>query len=358
MAFGTQFSLDVNAELHKTTVQEFGEDQLWDNLDAFWEAHNTLFAMVADQIGERTTDRERVYGGTAEVDTQELDEFGQPSAQKMAIPGYNVGFPLRRYGNALQWTRIAFENMTVEEFQRQVNAIADADQTNLERQLRRAFFGPSNYTFVDWQEMPKINLSVKALLNADSSVIPDGPYGKTFDGTTHTHYLGVATQDTPLQSEVVALIDTVVEHFTTGAMHLYINRAEETKVRGFTDFKPYIDARLIDNRAQLLTTSPLDISNIYDRAIGLLEGAEVFVKPWVPAGYMVAVHQGTNRPLVVREPKPAVQRGLRIVAQDENHPLRATEWEHRFGVGIWNRAGAAVLDTKTGTATYSAPALI
>ncbi len=358
MAFGTRFTLDTNANLHDTTVREFSEERLYEQLRAFWDAHNLIFNQVSEFIAERTTDRLRTFGGTSTVNVQELDEFGQPSAQKSQIPGYNVGFPLRRYGAALQWTRDGFENMTLLEMANQINAFADADQTNLERQLRAALFGPTSYDFTDWQEMKELTLPVKPLLNADNLPIPIGPFGQTFDPNTHTHYHGVATQNTPLQAEVIALIDTVVEHFASGSMHLYINRAQELAVRGFSNFNAYLDARLVDQRAQLVATAPLNVTNLYDRAIGLLNAAEVHVKPWIPAGYMIAVNVGQEKPLVIRQPRATALQGFRVVAQDENYPLRATEWEHRFGVAVWRRSGAAVLDTVTGSSTYTAPALI
>lgn len=355
MAFGTEFTLNTQAERNSTTVLEFGEDQLWENLRAYWAAHNILFNQAAEFISERTTDRQRVFGGTDDAEMQELDEFGQPSAQTTGIDGYNVGFPLRRFGAAIQWTRFAFENMTVTEFANKVNAITDADERNLYRSLRQALFSPTNSTFRDWMQMPKLTLAVKALVNGDGQPIPDGPYGKTFDGSTHTHYLGVTTANTPTQGDAERLITTVQEHYTDGQMYVYINSAEESDVRGFADFKPYLDARLVNQSAAVVATGTLNVANFYDRAIGLLAGAEVWVKPWIPAGYMLAFNAGQIKPLVLRQPIPTAARDLRLVAQDENYPLRANEWEHRFGLGVWHRTSAAILDTVTGGGTYTAP---
>ncbi len=357
MAFGTLFTLDSVAEAHKTTAAEIGEDLLWQNLEGYFRAHNLLFNQALEMVAERTTDRLRRFGGTADVVVQELDEYGQPSAQKMAIPGHNVGFPLRRYGAAIQWTRFVFENMTAEEFTRQVNAITDADEQNLYRQLRRALYSPTNGTFSDWMQMPAVDLPVKALLNGDGLPIPTGPSGQMFDGATHTHYLGVTTANTPDEADYAALIEHVVEHFNTGSVVVYINRADEAAVRGFARFKEYVDARLVDQRTEIVARGNLDPRNLYDRAIGLLGGAEVFVKPWVVAGYPIAFAVGPDKPLVLRQPLASGAQSLRLVAQDENYPLRASEWEHRYGVGVWNRANGAILDTVSGESMYTMPAL-
>ena len=354
MAFGTVFTLDTVADLN-TTVAEIGEDRIWDNLDAYFAAHNELFRMAAEQVAETTTDRMRRYGETDQVEAQELGEFGQPSAQKIQPGGYNIGFPLRRYGYALQWTRFAFENMTAEEFARQVNAVTDADERALYSAIRRALFKPTNSTFDDWMQRPPISLPVKALVNADGEEIPVGPSGTTFNGATHTHYTGVTTANAPAQAEATAAIENAVEHFNSGNVRVFINRAEEADWLAFADFKPYIDARLVNQTAGIVATGALDTRNLYDRAIGLLSGAEVWVKPWVPAGKWFITIDGPPKPLVMRQPIPAGARNLRLVAQDENYPLRANEWEHRFGVAVWNRLNGVAVDVATGGGTYTDP---
>jgi hypothetical protein len=356
MAFGTTFTLDVAAD-QNTTVADIGEDNIWANLDAYFAAHNELFMQASTQIAETTTDRMRRYGATADMVAQELGEFGQPSAQKFGPTGYNVGFPLRRYGFALQWTRFAFENMAAGEFEKLVNGITDADEQALYAAIRRAIFTPTNYTFTDWMERPPVDLPVKRLLNADSDPIPTGPSGLAFTGSSHTHYTGVTTGNAPTETEAIAAIENAVEHFNTGTVRVFINRAEESDYIAFTNFKAYVDARLSNQLAAIVANGTLDTRNLYDRAIGLLAGAEIWVKPWVPAGYWFISVDGPDKPLVMRVPKVAGANGLRLVAQDENYPLRASEWEHRFGFGVWNRANGVAVDVATGTATYTDPAL-
>lgn len=356
MAFGTVFTLDTVAQT-RTTIADMGEGDIWANLDGYFAAHNELFNQVLENVAERTTDRQRRYGATADLEAQELDEFGQPSAQKLTPTGYNIGFPLRRYGTALQWTRFAFENMTTEEFQKQVNAITAADEKRLYRALRQAIFRPINTTFSDWMQTPVLELEVKALLNGDGRPVPTGPSATTFDGATHTHYTGITTANAPTQGQVETFIENIIEHFNSGNVVVYINRAEEADVRGFADFKEYLDARLVNQSNAVIAAGALDMRNLYNRSIGLLHGAEFHVKPWIPAGYFFAFAVGPDRPLVLRQPVPQTARDLRLVAEDENYPLRAREWEHRYGVGIFNRANGAVLDTVTGGGTYTAPAL-
>lgn len=356
MAFGTTFTLDGVAQ-QNTTVAEIGEDAIWANLDAYFAAHNLLFNQALAMVAETTTDRMRRYGATADMVAQELGEFGQPSAQKLAPTGYNVGFPLRRYGYALQWTRFAFETMSADEFQKAVNAITDADEQGLYAAIRRAIFTSTNSTFSDWQQTPTVDLPVKALLNADGDPIPTGPSGTAFNGASHTHYSGVATANAPTQAEATAAIENAVEHFNSGNVRVYINRAEEADWLAFADFKEYVDVRLRDQRNEIVAAGTLNTNSLYDRAIGLLSGAEVWVKPWIPAGYWFISVDGPDKPLVMRQPLADSARNLRLVAQDENYPLRASEWEHRYGVSVWNRANGVAVDVATGGSVFTIPTL-
>jgi hypothetical protein len=197
-------------------------------------------------------------------------------------------------------------------------------------------------------------LPVKAFLNADSAPIPLGPNGEVFNAATHTHYLGVTTGGSPTQAEVYSLIETVIEHYATGQPMLYINRADETKVRAFAGFQPYFDSRVTAAETITRGNAGLNPIALYNRAIGILDGAECWVKPWLPASYMFAYMSGAPKPLVLRQ-EPNSPAGLRMMADNEQFPLRANTMQRVTGVGVWSRPNGAVLDTTTGSGTYTVP---
>jgi len=97
--------------------------------------------------------------------------------------------------------------------------------------------------------------------------------------------------------------------------------------------------------------------NIYNRPIGFFGSkAEVWVKPWVPTNYVFAFNTTVNKPLMVRTRPTAgtTNRGsLRIAAQNESYPLRATYLEREYGVGVYERTNGACL--YTGGGSYVAP---
>lgn len=351
MPFGTNTTLDTLAAHSTTTVVQFGEDRAYDAIEQAFRVHNAIMDEVMADLVERTTDRLRRYGGVDSMVMEPLDQFGRPDAQKISA-GSNVGFPLRKHGASLQWTRSALEEMTVGQLLANMRAMFDADVVAVTTELKRALFFATNYTFADVL-VDNVDLAVKRLLNADSAPIPLGPWGEAFTASSHTHYLaraGGAWANTDLS----ALIDTVIEHFGSGQALVYINKAQEAAVKAFSGFTAYLDPRLVPSQSSTHAAKTLDVMDMNNRAIGLYDEAEVWVKPWVPANYAFAWVLGQPKPLVFRE-KTAGKGNLRMVANDELHPLRAESFEREFGVGVWTRTNGAV--QRIDNTTYADPSL-
>lgn len=347
--FGTNTTLDTLAASQQTVAQ-FGEDRAFDAIEAGFQAHNAIVRELLTDLVELTTDRQRRYGGSDTMEMQDLDQFGTPLAQKITA-GTTVGFPLRKAGGSLQWTRTALEVMPATQIAANVNAMMAADMRRIQRDIKRALYTPTNASFVDVL-VDNVTLAVKALVNADGAGIPTGPSGEEFPGATHTHYLAVAA---PAAANSKALVNTVIEHHAQGMPRLYIAQADEATVRGFAGFQPYMDPRVILGSGSSRGDAALNVLNINNRAIGVFEGAEVFVKPWAIANFQVAHQSGLGtRPLVMRT-RGGDFGDLRLVYEDELHPLRARVYEREFGIGVWTRTAAAVLQTNN--AAYTAPTI-
>jgi hypothetical protein len=299
-------------------IANYGEDRAFEAIQNGLDAHNEIVKEMVSDLAEVSSERLTRYGGTAAMTMVEIDEFGAPDTQKI--------LPAR-----------------------------DADVRRLQGDIATAFFKPTNnLTYVD-RLYDNATLPLKALLNADGAAIPYGPNGETFDGSTHTHYLGTASL---VAANVSALIETVLEHHATGMIKLYINRAQEAAVRAMANFNQYFDARLTVADTVTRATGALDITNLYDRAIGTFDSAEVWVQPWVPANYMLAVDiAAPTKPLRIRTRSGTLDGlgALTIAADHEHYPLRAQTMEREYGVAAltrWN--GAALL---VNNATYSAPTI-
>lgn len=325
--------------------------------DAFARAltiHNALFADMVGDLATVVSSPQMPYVGTDAAVLQELDEWGAADASKAETFG-NLGFPLRIYGSTVQWTRTYLETAPVSALAAQLDAHAAADLMNFRTLLRRTLFNPTNTaSYIDRLES-KLTYTLRALLNADSQPIPISPNGTTFDASTHTHYLASATYTL---AATQALINTVVEHGVDGKIVLYIAKADEATVRGFSGFSPYLDARVTVVGASQIGNESLDVTNPDNRAIGVLEGAEVWIKQWVPANYAACLDIGSPRkPLGVRARSGSLTSGsgsFRLIDEHGHHPLTAQHLGREFGMAAYGREKAAVSRMNNGT--YAAPA--
>lgn len=338
MAYGTLNTLDTLAASQQS-IAAYGEDNAFTAIQAALEAHNNIMRDTMSALVDTTSDRQRRYGGPDNMSMDEVDEFGRGDAQKLAA-GVTLGFPLRLFDVTVQWTRKFFQNKSAAELAVQFTAVMDAHRKRVVREVKKAVFTPTNTTGYIDRLIDNVALNLKALANADSAAIPIGPNGEVFDGSTHTHYL--ARVAALAASDVSAVLNTVREHFATGNEYLYINQAQEAAIRAMTaNFTAYVDARIIPASTVQTAQGSLPPFNLYNRPIGIFDGAEVWVKPWVPANYMLAWID-TIKPLVLRT-RQGGSPDLVIAAEDEAYPLRAKTLEAEFGVGVWQRVGMAVL---------------
>lgn len=331
------------------TVAEFGEG----NIAQILEADNRAFSDVVDDmladLVEKTEDRLRPVGNSIGGNAVEVDEYGQGPTQK-DVPGYFLGFPLKRIQFAIGWTKQWLKHAKAADLAVR-NAIAQgAHLRRMRYELQKAIFTPTNYTFLD-HLVDKAQLLVKAFVNADGQAIANGPNGETFDGATHTHYDGVAALSA---AAVTAQIADITEHRNGAVVRIYINTADAPAFEALTGFvklpMPYIVPGTSTDRA----SGQMDVTKQDNRQIGWFNGAEVWTKPWVPPFYSVAVDiAAPQKPLVRRV--EANDRGLHIAGEVESHPLQAEFAEWFYGFGAYNRLAVHVL--KFNNATYSAPAL-
>ena len=329
-----------------TTVTEFGIDKLAEAIQADLDAHNARMQELVSDLAMITEERSTIYGTNDAMSMHKADEFSRGPTQKISV-GSKVEFPLDKNQAALGWTYDYFKRATVQDIAKQQVAVRKAHVTAVINDVRSALFGSSNYTYVD-RLRDSLSLGVKRLVNADSAAIPNGPNGEEFDASSHTHYLAAAALS---NTNLLSLIDDVVEHGHGGSVKLYINRANESAVRALDDFTAYLDPRIVPSTAADRARPTLDITRLDNRAIGLFGAAEVWVKPWVPANYYLAFDMADPRkPLAFRQSKVPAEQGLQLAGPRrlEAHPLMADYYESYFGVGVWTRTNGAVLFVDAG----------
>lgn len=358
MAYGTLSIFDTIGARRAAANDYIGlydPNTLYQQLQVFLDAHNALWSLMEQDLVDDTTDRFYTWGSYSEISMMDADELSRPDAQKITVNPTMNGFPLwlKQVGYGVD--QLFMETKTLGDLEQVITACTDADIKDRLINLRKVLFNPTNNLTYKDKFVDGITLPLRALVNADGAYIPPNRWGVTFDSSTHTHYLGIAGGSVA-ESDVTALTTTVTEHFATGAIRIYINRADEGTYRAFTDFHPYWDVRLTPTitATQALDTQ-LDVLNIYNRAIGILNEAEVWVKPWVPVGYALAFNTMIDKPLCLRtRPTANISRGvLRIAAQTASYPLQGTVMEREYGIGVKNRLNGACLDMTHNS--YQAP---
>lgn len=350
--FGTLSSLDALSAVRQS-VADYGEDNAWASIDAALTAYNNQIADMTADLMERTTDVQRAYGTMDTKNMQEMDQWGSPDTQKVTA-GVTVGFPLRRYGDALQWTRQFQINQTVAQLAAEVDAIATADRRNIIRATKVALFNSTNASFVDklggGTSPANVTLALKALVNNDGANLPVGPNGEVF-ATSHTHYLANATLTA---AAVINAVVTVQEHYNQGVPVIYISQTDEAAFRALTGFVADPFNGVVQPSTATYTTQTVNLANLYDRRIGLFNGIPVWIKPWMIANYLFVYVQGAPVPLAMRIPAMGSAE-LEMVYDDERHPLRARGYQRMFGISVWNRTNGAVLQFNNGT--YQIPTI-
>jgi len=332
------------------TAVTFGLDAIQDIVRAEFLAHDQLMMDMFGQYATTTTEREEAdgLGQILDGEFEEADEFSRVRTQKLT-GGQKVAFPLQRFQMANGWTIDYLERATPADIAVIALNVQDADVRKKMELMKKALFKPTNRTVSDPHVRNNIDLDIKALLNADGRTPPNGPNGETFSGS-HSHYMGTATLTT---AAVDALILNVTEHTSNANVQLHINQAQEAAVRGLTGFIAAWDPRVMVANTVTMSNQRLDINNTQKRFIGIYNGAEVYVKPWVYANYIVAIDvNAQSRVLRMRLPteKPA---GLHIAGRMSTFPLQSEYFENFFGFGVKNRGAAAIL--YIGNATYADP---
>ena len=318
-------------------------------------SHNRNVQAMLAAFAELTTER---VGGVPVPGTGSMirvNEDGAVPTRKTPTPDQQ-NYPLYKFQHGEGFTEDYLMRATPHDLAIRQQTAQRAHINSVRLELLRALLVPVNR-----QERDRFRdgmlLNIKALRNGDGSVPYGGPNGEVFDGT-HTHYLAAPSLTEAALSE---LIGTVAEHTDNGNVQVWISRAQEAAVRGLSGFSAYLDSRVIPaallaNTQYLVGNQGLDTSNPGNRAIGIYDGAEIFVKPYIPAGYVLALDvNATAKPLRMRQSDLAAQRGLRLAGGSMAHPLEARYWQDYFGFGAHNRDAAAVLHI--GREDYVAPSI-
>lgn len=346
------YTLEYLKTITNKTVREFGMEDVAAAVAAEVGAHNArLTEGMRDYV--TVTSKREMPDATGQMLTDEMvlaDEFGRAPTQVSGKPG-RIGLPLERFKIAKGFTTDFLSNATVAQVAMRTTEVEAAHIKRVTRSMRDALYRPVSFDFVDYR-VDDMVLKVKPLYNADGVTPVNGPAGETFDGA-HTHFMTAATLTA---AAVDALIENVAEHNDSADVVIQVSLAEAAAVRKLDGFAPIMDARIeqVPN-GQFVARGALNTGNIKNRKIGYYNGAEVWVKPWSYAGYLLALDRNApQKALGMRESEDASKRGLRLIATNYAYPLQSENFEAEFGFGALSRGAAAVLQI-TAAGAYEDP---
>lgn len=339
-------------EVRFSSVNDFGMTTIEQVLREDLAAHNAIVNEMLAGMAAFTTDTQDIYGTGSGGEMIEVDEFGRSETQKPSL-GSTTAYPLRLFQYAAGWTRKYMQQATPADLaQRQLDA-EKAHLKAIRRDIKRALFGATNYTFNDFL-INNVALAVKRLVNADSAAIPDAPDGSTFTASTHTHYNGSAALDT---AAVDAGLADLIEHGHGARVMIALHHSNAAAFAALTGFVAAIPA-YVQTPAYNVTvpSARTDLGDQYNRLLGYYGAAEVWVKPWAIANYLFIWDAGAaGKPLKFRQRAGNTLQGLQLAANLETYPLYAEYFEAEFGVAVWTRTnGVAVYFAN---ATYASPTI-
>lgn len=333
---GTNALSTLLENTHQSVI-EFGLGKVEAILLADLEVHNEIVVQQYADLVEVSKDTQRVYGASGKGDFQEVDEPGVSRSQQPGIEP-EVAFPLKKFEYTIGWTHAWFKRHSPADMAKSMVNAQTKHLLSMQNGVRDAIFKPTNRTVNDrWAS--KVDLSVKALLNADGDVIPNGTSGQTFDGSTHTHYTGNATLTT---AALDALISNVLEHRDATQLKVAINRANIGAFSALTGFTPATDPRKIHSTSSDVARMATNTERIDNNFIGLYNQAEIWAYSWVFPNYCTAYEAGSSDKVLVQR-EDEFSTGLNLVAHLETHPLYSDIMEYMIGFGALNRNLAACL---------------
>ena len=346
---------------NRTPLLEFDQDSLVASLQADLDAYNMTVSEGLSAISVDTTDRESGRGGQRASSMRRVGRIGRSPAPKPQ-PGANVHFPLFKFERNVGFDREFMESATVRDMAVAQNDVKLAHMLTQYDELRQAMYFKSNYQIDDkFGLKDNAILTVRRFLNGDGDPIGMGPDSlQEFDGSTHSHYLGVATAGTLTDADLEALVFTVVEHGFTGRVVIEIHYLDIGRFDALPKFRPALSDLVVPSTTvvnPVTQPSASEMNRVSNKFIGIWNNTvEIWTKPYTVPGRLLCYDRADSRKPLKRRLRPQPRlRGLYLAGQNHAHPLYADFYEAYQGFGAWTREAAAVLDV-TATA-YSDPAI-
>lgn len=342
----------------RTFVQTIGQRAVFDAVTELLRRYNAELEKIKGTFVERSTsDHKFRYYLPGGGRLQRRGGAAQSGTVK-AGGSWDVAFPLEEFGAALGGDDVSMAYMTVGQMSRHLDTIMIQDTNTIRFEIMKRLF---NNVQTSWADEWKGTLLVEPLANGDTVLYPPAIGSET--EATDDHYLesayaAAAISDT--NNPLVTLRNEIEEHFGESAngtnIACFIHDDQEAKIKALSDFDP-VEDRFVrpGSNADTVSSVPTNVPGV---VIGRCSGVWVVRWKWMPTGYIFGQHLDAPAPLIERiDPaETGLGQGLQLVYEDEEYPLRQSQWRHRTGFGAGNRLSAAVMELGVG-GTYTIPTI-
>ena len=337
-------------------VTTVGVDRVQDAVNVAFENHNENLNRMQGVFVRNVESYKTTFAGEFITRNQPLDEHGRPYVVQGGTE-YEVAFPLLESGNAMGWTWVAFQYLTVEEVNRKVRSLLIGDMRWMFDHILAALFASTSWT---WWSKATGELTVQSLANGDTAtyMVTNGSDQAATDDHIQAQANAIGSgADNPYP----AIFADLSEHPENGAAPMVISflpTALATATRALATFNPVADPNITMGTASDRLTGTLGVAHP-GTLIGYEDsGVWIVEYPRLPAGYIVSVAYGGESPVGMRQHVAENLRGFVEVepvqgSAAERMPYLRRDWYRGAGFGIWNRVGARI--DRIGNGTYAVP---
>lgn len=338
-------------------VNKIGADRVYEAATEYLrmvdEEMMSFYNVFIQEETEKYSERYKLPGGGR------MQRRGQlaANAEVKNYGGWDVAYPLEDFEASVGYDDVTLAYTTVQDVDVAM-ATVDIQNTNTMRyEILRRLLNNTNTSVPAWRDIPA--LTVKPLANGDSDNYP--PVIGTESEATENHYAGTnytAANISDTNNPLITIRQELEEHFGTpagfGNVAAFFNAAQIAKIEALTDYDQLDDSHKLFGANRDRVTG--DFPKLPGRIVGRSNGVWVVEWSWVPANYVIGIDLDSPPPLKIRRDPVAtgLPRGLHLAGQTDKHPLFASHWRNRYGIGAGNRLNGVVLQFVAST-SYSVP---
>lgn len=308
-----------------------------------------MLAMI-DTLAERKSVREGSYDLPTAGEMQPLSEDGTPRPTQ-SYRTITQGYPYWRSGDSFGTNREAYANLTVREMDKlMVGVLAKSARWNI-RRLLAAVFTNVAYTF---KEKGRTDLTVRPL-----ATTADGAIYMDFNGDMQTveHYTGQAGAISNSANPYTANETILRAHpSNTGTIVHYIPSGLVADTQALASFYPYQpNDGLVQFGIGIDTAAPGagQYVGFGNEVIGVVGEGVIVLSRRLPAGYVVSIADGADKPLIIRQSPIATLQGLQMVTDQVDSNFRKWDFYEQAGFAVQNPISMAVREISD--ASYDIP---